>query len=205
MNEAYRAWFGRGLAGWITLPILFLIVLLALAAQMAGNDELVQGLAAACDLVGVCLVAADLWNVYGKHKVDTPWKRLTNYFSDFPLRQRPRNAVVNVETGRLTLTGQGVRMRVGIAPGATLEQKVDFLMRRFGETEEALHNLNQNLDAAARRLSGDIEAVCAELQGHQSQTTARLREIEIGDLFLAPLGLLYVAVGAGLSMISSFF
>lgn len=135
MNEAYRAWFGRGLAGWITLPILFLIVLLALAAQMAGNDELVQGLAGACDLVGVCLVAADLWNVYRKHKVVSPWHSLMRYFRDCPSFKPLRRAVLARGLGNVTVTSHGILRGVGVfSPDATLEQKVDFLMRRFGKT-----------------------------------------------------------------------
>lgn len=202
MLAACKDWFLRGLAGWIALPVLFVMIFVAIIAQCHDRHEIVQLLGAGCDLAGVCLVAADLCNIYRKHRVAGPISLIKSYFLDFPLLKRPRQATLTATLGNVTLTAHGVRMRVGISPDATQEQKVDYLMRRFAELEEGQQNQQENLAAAERRLTADIAATRQLVDRHRTQVARRLRSIEIGDLFLTPLGLLYVAVGAGLNVMA---
>lgn len=175
---------------------------IATFAMFCGDKQLVQGLAITCDFVGVCLVAADLLNIYRKHRVDGPIARLKSYFQDFPLWCEPRHVVVNVPTLNLALTAHGVRLAITIPEDASVEQKVDFLMRRVEELGQGLHHHHENLAVAERRLTADIAGTRQLIDRQRTQIAQRLRSIEVGDLFLTPLGLLYVAVGAALNFLA---
>lgn len=178
---------------------------IATFAMFCGDKQLVEGLAVSCDFVGICLVAADLLNIYRKHRVDGPIARLKSYFRDRPWRKKERIGAMSVNLrghGSINFTGQDARLTVGASQNATIEQKVDFLMRRFKELEEGQQNHQSNLALAEQRLTAGIAASGLRFDHYRKSIERRLRSIEVGDLFLTPLGLLYVAVGAALNILA---
>ncbi len=71
--------------------------------------------------------------------------------------------------GSASLTGSG-RVRgsgvVGIGLGATIEQKVDFLLRRDQASQEAVNRLARRMEDLEERLARDLEGLCEQMEGH---------------------------------------
>jgi hypothetical protein len=110
---------------------------------------------------------------------------------------RPQHQRVVVGAGGVTagghLSGSG---RVSHSPGATLEGKVDYLLRRDQQVQDALERLNLSLEAMPGRWQAAIAETSETLRGEHSRALEQLREHHLQPRLL---GILLLAVGVGLA------
>ncbi len=107
---------------------------------------------------------------------------------------RPRTQVVYVEgIDSGAMSGSG-RLSVGVREGATMEEKVDFLLRRDQETQERLADLQERLGALPERWRGDMEATAGTLRHEQREGLDALRDehltARVGGVVFLVVGLI---------------
>jgi hypothetical protein len=112
------------------------------------------------------------------------------------LGRPPRQHVVvgaGGATARGSVSGSG---RVSHSPGATLEGKVDYLLRRDQQVQDALERLHLSLEAMPGRWEAAIGEASETLRAEHSRALVQLRERHLQPRLL---GILLLAVGVALA------
>jgi hypothetical protein len=112
---------------------------------------------------------------------------------------RPRPIVMSgtsAVSGGGAMRGRGI---VGLSEEASLEEKVDFLMRREEETQHRLADLQEEQDALPARWRDDIEAKAGTLRREQREGLDELRDehltARVGGVVLLVAGLFLATWG----------
>jgi len=90
---------------------------------------------------------------------------------------------------------------VSIAPDATLEEKVEFLLRRNAEGQSALNSLSERFQAIEREAPQRLDELRDELKQH---VRVQIDEAEASFRVARVLGTIAVAIGLTLATIANF-
>jgi hypothetical protein len=112
------------------------------------------------------------------------------------LLKRPRAHYVNVEPGGIRVTGGGVTGRVSPGADKTLEEKVEYLLRRDQETQAQFDQVERTVSGLPVQWRADIQQASEALRGEQAQALAELRD---RHMRARVAGVLLLAVGVCLA------
>lgn len=188
----WGGWFRRGwplwwsvglaLAGWLVLQFL------------PTTDDNVRRVGMAYETLGMLLVLWEVAAATKKHGLQWPWQRFARYWRDIPLKPRAvvRGAGLAVE---VDLSIGRARGRLGIAPGATLEQRVAHLERMLDGVESALDRLDTRVDAEERNRADADRAEAAVRAQAVAELHEAVKNLEVGSLDFTVFGLLWLFIG----------
>jgi hypothetical protein len=161
--------------------------------------------AGACELFGVLLVAApELEPIFQHAREDLAagWRRTA------PLRRRvaarvrqllgrPKHHVVLVGEAVGTSDAAGsLTARARVSPDASLAAKVDFLMRRYEETQTRLEEIGAKLESLPGEWRRDIDEVSATLREEHAEAIRKVRDQRLTERLL---GLFLLVIGVVLN------
>jgi hypothetical protein len=109
---------------------------------------------------------------------------------------RPRPQRVSVEPGGAIAAAGELSARVSVNPDATLDEKVDFLLRRDQDVQGHLEQHARQLRDLPKQWNADIAAASTELRTEHADA---LRELRESHLTARLLGVLLLVVGIALA------
>ena len=170
----------------------------ARATVRTATALLVLGVTA--EIVGVMLVAAP---DYVPHLVQLARAvrgrtvPLVRRFAAFVRRlfRRPRHLTISAEPATLRLTGS-IRGVVSVRDGASIDEKVDYLLRREQHAQEQFDAIDRRISAQPAQWRSELEAMRAEIE---TTIDSRLTESERRYIRARQIGLLFLIVGLSLT------
>lgn len=159
------------------------------------------------ELVGLALVGASdyvplartIGHVVGrslKRSAVSAWWRVARLFG------RRRTIYASVSPGGVTISGGHITGIVSPGENATLEQKVEFLLRRSVEWQEALQDIERRLGELPAAWRSDIATARTELEARFER---RLTETQERYLLARRIGLVCLLAGVGCVAASNVF
>ena len=116
------------------------------------------------------------------------------------LRHPPTPVVHQVSAGGAIAAGLSARGIHGVSPTATLEEKVDFLLRRAEITQEVTATLSDRIAAISSKIEHEITELRDESRAH---VAAELKSAEEADRPLRLIGSLLLIAGVACQSIAS--
>lgn len=129
------------------------------------------------------------------------WRRIRDLMrrAERALRRlvhRPRAHVVSAGAGIATAGGLGASGRVSPRRDATLEEKVEFLLRRDENVQDRLEEVNRSLESMPRRWRSDITETSETLRDEHTRALEQLRDRHLKARLM---GVALLVVGIGLA------
>jgi hypothetical protein len=112
------------------------------------------------------------------------------------LLHRPSGQVVSAGGALATAAGMSARGRVGPKEGATLEEKVEYLLRRDEDVQDRLEEVHHSLESMPARWRADISEASETLR---SEHTRALEQMRDRHLKARLLGVALLLIGIGLA------
>lgn len=152
----------------------------------------------ACELAGIVLVGSP--DVFPQTERFGSW--LAKRYGAFVnlilgLLRRPRSRAVEIGAADSVELADRMSITKSVKPGATVEEKIDFLLTRDQEAQRDVNLLRAALEDTEAAASKRVEALRAELVEHVAEELRRTHELLL-PLRLTGIGLLVV----GLAMVS---
>jgi hypothetical protein len=142
--------------------------------------EVLTGLGAGCEFVGILLVAApelfpravSVWRS-ARERAGAMRSKLLR------LLGRPRHITMEAEAGGVSVMGSGVEGLISKDRNASLEEKVAYLLDRDKQTQKQLSALNRALAAAKEESRRDLRVAVSELRAFVADRLERERDVHI--------------------------
>jgi hypothetical protein len=114
---------------------------------------------------------------------------------------RPRAYAIHAEAGSVIMTGASLSGTVSVDPGASLEDRVNYLLRRDKAAQEKMGAFDKRLRTMEEDVPKRFDELCAETQQHVAD------EIRAAEWRYRPLrfvGALALGLGLALTTIANF-
>jgi hypothetical protein len=162
----------------IGLPVLAVVVG-ALVGWLAGDHSCrhwILSFGGSFELFGLLLAAAPelvpILRAVGR-RVASAWRKAADFVRRVLRLPRHHRLVVS---DSVSVEGAGsLSASLSIAPGASLDEKVEFLLRRYNETEDRLDEIAKTLRQHPDDWQAAIDAATASLRTEQAEAIRALR------------------------------
>jgi hypothetical protein len=175
----------------------------ATIAEVTASQKALYAAGAFVELLGIALVASpDL--VPGARRLSR-WiaprsRRFENRLRSL-VGLRPRTIGHTTEVTGTIASGASVSAVVSVDPGASLERKVDFLLRRAEEAQRAENALTERVASLERESRRRLDELRERMEAHVStELGAALAEYRPARI----IGTIFVATGLALATIANF-
>lgn len=112
------------------------------------------------------------------------------------LLRRPRGQVVSASGALVTAAGFSAKGRVGLKEDATLEEKVEYLLRRDEAVQDRFEETHDSLESMPGRWRADIREASETLRGEHTRALEQMRDRHLKARLL---GVALLLVGIGLA------
>jgi hypothetical protein len=150
------------------------------------------------ELVGIVMLAAPDWNTYTR-RLGSLTRRIFDRVLALIRRllRRPKHVTAHaVDLGLAIETNLSGSAIVGQGPGASIEDRIAFLLRRDEQTQRDVNELRGRVEAIERESPEKLAALRVELEQHVSTQL----EIDRADYRAGrALGAVLLAIGLGIS------
>jgi hypothetical protein len=199
-------------AGFVTIGLLVLAVLFGwLIGWFAGDhtgQDWVYAFSGSFEAVGLLLVAApEVMTALRRLGAWTAaqWRKFTPYLATVErfvrrLLRRPRHIVVNVGAASVVSSGGQVTTRVSPGEGKTLEEKIDYLLRRDEAMQARVDSVELRMSGLPSEWRTEIEEASETLHSEQMQALDELRERHLEQRWL---GIVLLLIGVVLATVAN--
>lgn len=187
--------------GWlwhvIVLSIGFLATYLMSTFLPGRRSEAYATFAALLQFIGVLTVAKGIADLRGELGLPSVWKELRDELREDWNRLRGRRHVnIVAGTGSLTLSGLAPTIKIGLAPGATLDQQLQHLQNQIDSLSQLAQTLDKRVSDEAKARADAITALSEDTERKREQLWDRVKSIHSGGIRLETVCLAWVAVGS---------
>jgi len=99
------------------------------------------------------------------------------------------------------VTAERVRVRISIPESSTIDEKIDFLMRRRDEMVEALDNLYDKVDEKINEINGKIKIINETIAETKKLLNEKISEVAISNYDLRLFSIISMICGTFLQIL----
>jgi hypothetical protein len=186
---------------WLTLFILVICFLIGFIPPIYEPRIRLAGLFLQLCGVSTVLIGLEKLRIFFKlpslYSIGQKWIQ-----SRPPFRLPKRSITLNVELGKILLTGTGATLSLGASPDATIDDRVRILESRMQSVEKQASDLLQQITQVKKEKA---EELLAERQNRERDVAAlesKIETIETSGIYISVIGLVWLLIGLIMSTAS---
>ncbi len=150
-------------------------------------------------IIGLAII---IWQMIGDSKRFSEQSPNTFKFwiKKFP-SIKPEGRIINESSGVIVTTGFKPHVSVSIAENASLDEKVNFLMKQKDEMETAINNVDNKLDTKVTELNKKIKGIENKVEETKKIINSTISDITVGNYDLRLLSIVLMICGTFIQML----
>ena len=116
-------------------------------------------------------------------------------------RFTPKPLIIKTGVAESVGVAEKVRVKISIPESSSIEEKVNFLMRRREEMAEALDNLNDKIDDKSAKMNKKIKVVNDTIEETKKIINSTISDITVGNYDLRFLSIVLMMCGTFLQIL----
>lgn len=150
-------------------------------------------------VIGLSII---IWQMIGDSKrfSEQSPKTFKHWLKKFP-SFKPKALNINVGTASVVCEGLKPRVRISIPENSSLEDKVNFLMRRREELENDLDNIDDKLDLKVSELKIEIKEIENRVEETTKVINSTISDVTIGNYDLRLFSIVLMICGTFLQIL----
>ena len=175
-------------------PVWILIVVITLGYLFKIINYEPKIIAAIFIIIGLAII---IWQMIGESKRFSEQRPNTfkNWVKKIP-KLKPESRKINLKGGAFIISAGKAHLRVSIPEGASIEEKVKFLMNQREAMETRISNLDDKLDSKISEVNKKIKGVENKVEESKKVINSIISDVTIGNYDLRLLSIVLMICGS---------
>ena len=195
--RAIPPWLAEAKFAWYTLIVVIASGLIAL--RPGTSEQVIRLTGLVLQILGIGTVAWGISETRALYGHKPFYAIFVSWTMRFPLLGRTIHLKGAMLSGSATISGGRAHGTVGVAPGATLEQRVDALEKNLPLIHARITAAEQDIDKKVQIVADKVSAEEAMRKSEDETLAKRLESTATGGVHISAIGAVWLFVGVILS------